>query len=223
MRILGCSLFLISSLLIGSIIDKQEIMAIEFNFGGPNGFSFNTDNLYPSGEPGPKGDKGDTGAQGEKGDKGDTGAQGEKGDKGDTGAQGEKGDKGDTGAQGEKGDKGDTGAQGEKGDKGDTGAQGPAGTPAENNNLSVRTVEGNVAQNGVCSSPPCNETDKSVASCEDDEVLTGGGFKHTGNANYYMEYSKPNGNSWEAKGQPLGGDPSYTQAIAQCQKLVPSS
>ena len=37
---------------------------------------------------GPKGDKGDTGAQGPKGDKGDTGTQGPKGDKGDTGAQG---------------------------------------------------------------------------------------------------------------------------------------
>ena len=89
--------------------------------------------------PGPKGDKGDTGAQGPKGDKGDTGAagpQGPKGDKGDTGAtgaQGPKGDKGDTGAtgaQGPKGDKGDTGAtgaQGSKGDKGDTGATGPQG------------------------------------------------------------------------------------------------
>ena len=58
---------------------------------------------------GPKGEKGDTGAQGtqgEKGEKGDTGAQG---------AQGEKGEKGETGAQGEKG---------EKGEKGDTGEQG---------------------------------------------------------------------------------------------------
>ena len=36
--------------------------------------------MYPSGEPGPKGDKGDTGAQGptgEKGDKGDTGPPGQ--------------------------------------------------------------------------------------------------------------------------------------------------
>lgn len=88
------------------------------------------------GEQGPKGDKGDTGAQGSqgpKGDKGDTGAQGsqglkgDKGDKGDTGAQGlqglkgDKGDKGDTGAQGPQGPKGD------KGDKGDVGATGPAG------------------------------------------------------------------------------------------------
>ena len=58
---------------------------------------------------GPKGDKGDTGAQG---------IQGEKGEKGDTGAQGIQGEKG------EKGDTGATGAQGAKGDKGDTGAAG---------------------------------------------------------------------------------------------------
>lgn len=37
------------------------------------------------GEPGAKGEKGDTGAKGEKGEKGDPGAQGEKGEKGDPG------------------------------------------------------------------------------------------------------------------------------------------
>ncbi len=68
-----------------------------------------------SGNPGPKGDKGDTGATGLKGDKGDTGATGLKGDKGDTGATGLKGDKGDTGATGQKGDKGDAGPQGPSG------------------------------------------------------------------------------------------------------------
>ena len=36
-------------------------------------------------EPGPKGDKGDTGAKGAKGDKGDPGTPGAKGDKGDPG------------------------------------------------------------------------------------------------------------------------------------------
>ena len=97
---------------------------------------------------GPKGDKGDPGAQGvpgPKGDKGDPGAQGvpgPKGDKGDPGAQGAqgvpgpKGDKGDPGAKGAqgvpgpKGDKGDPGVQGvpgPKGDKGDPGAQGTKG------------------------------------------------------------------------------------------------
>ena len=36
-------------------------------------------------EPGPKGDKGDTGAKGAKGDKGDPGTPGAKGDKGEPG------------------------------------------------------------------------------------------------------------------------------------------
>ena len=36
-------------------------------------------------EPGPKGDKGDTGAKGAKGDKGEPGAAGAKGDKGEPG------------------------------------------------------------------------------------------------------------------------------------------
>jgi Collagen triple helix repeat (20 copies) len=49
------------------------------------------------GEPGPKGDKGDTGNTGAKGDKGDTGNTGAKGDKGDTGDTGPKGDKGPAG------------------------------------------------------------------------------------------------------------------------------
>ena len=79
---------------------------------------------------GPKGDKGDTGAQGPigpKGDKGDTGPQGPVGLKGDaftyddfTPEQLEslKGPKGDTGPQGPKGDTGLQGPQGEKGDSG---------------------------------------------------------------------------------------------------------
>lgn len=135
------------------------------------------------------------------------------------------GPQGDPGLKGEKGEKGDTGTQGSKGDNGDTGAtgpQGPSGTPVENNDLSIRTVEGNVAQNGACVDG-CASTAKSIAFCNEDEVSTGGGFVHTGNAYYAMDYSRPNGNSWEAKGLPLGGDPSYTQAYAQCQKLIPVS
>jgi hypothetical protein len=76
-----------------------------------------------------------------------------------------------------------------------------------------------VVQNGASG----GEHRKSVASCDSDEVLTGGGFKHTGNANYIMDFSRPNGNSWEAQGSPMSQDPSYTQAYAQCQKLTSSS
>ena len=97
---------------------------------------------------GPKGPKGDTGAQGPQGEKGDIGPQGPKGEKGDTGSQGPKGDaftfedftteqlaslkgpkgdKGDIGSQGPQGPKGDTGPAGPQGEKGDTGPQGPQG------------------------------------------------------------------------------------------------
>lgn len=84
---------------------------------------------------GPKGEKGDTGAQGPQGvagPKGETGPQGPKGDTGPQGIQGIKGDKGD------KGDAGAQGSKGDKGDKGDTGASVdtvnvstlPSGSPA---------------------------------------------------------------------------------------------
>jgi hypothetical protein len=186
--ILAFTSLLLFSLFACNTVSSKDVFALSINFGGPNGFNFETDGSS-------------TGPQGEKGDKGDTGAQG---------LQGEKGDKGDTGAQG---------LQGEKGDKGDTGKQGEPGTPAVNNDLSIRTVEGNVARDGTCINQ-CSDTEKSVASCNSDEVLTGGGFHKSGNA--WTTDSKPVGNSWEAKGNPQSSqNPSTTQAYAQCQKLVP--
>jgi hypothetical protein len=149
------------------------------------------------------------GPQGEQGPKGDTGPQGPQGE------QGPKGDTGPQGPQGEQGPKGDTGPQGPQGELG------PPGMPAVNNDLSIRTVEGNIARNGACVDG-CASTEKSIATCNDDEVLTGGGSGHSG-GEFRLDYSKPNGNSWEAKGSPFSQDPSYTQAYAQCQKLVPES
>ena len=89
---------------------------------------------------GPKGEKGDTGAQGEQGiqgEKGDTGAQGEQGiqgEKGEQGAQGDQGIQGEKGEQGIQGEKGEQGAQGEQGiqgEKGEQGAQGEQGIQGE--------------------------------------------------------------------------------------------
>ena len=68
--------------------------------------------------------------------------KGPKGDKGDTGAQGPKGDKGDTGAQGSKGDKGDTGAQGPAGKDGKDGKDGGVGTVTDDgSNITVTNTE----------------------------------------------------------------------------------
>ena len=124
---------------------------------------------------GPKGDKGDTGAQGPKGDKGDTGAtgaqgpqgekgetgdrgpqgipgeQGPQGDKGETGATGAQGPKGDTGAQGPQGEKGatgDTGAQGPRGEKGDTGSQGPKGDKGDTGATGPQGPQGEKGNDG---------------------------------------------------------------------------
>mgnify|MGYP000908727433 CR=1 FL=1 len=94
------------------------------------------------GPQGPKGEKGEPGAQGLRGEKGDTGPQGPRGETGAIGPQGPKGKdgevtfesltdeqiaslRGEPGAKGEKGEKGDPGAKGEKGEKGDPGRDAP--------------------------------------------------------------------------------------------------
>ena len=79
--------------------------------------------------------------------------------------------------------------------------------------LSIRTVKGNFAFDG--------SIDISIASCESDEVLTGGGFEHFG-GDYLLQYSKPVGNSWQAKSVPFSQNSLGIQAYAQCQKLVSS-
>jgi hypothetical protein len=60
---------------------------------------------------------------------------------------------------------GPQGPQGEKGEKDDTGASAPT------RDLSIRPVKGNVAENGF---------EKSIASCDSDEILTGRGYEQTG-------------------------------------------
>ena len=131
--------------------------------------------------------------------------QGPKGDKGDTGPKGPPGPQGERGEHGPKGEKGDPGQQGEKGDKGDTREYAPT------RDLSIRTVKEDFVYN--------DSVHSSIASCDSDEILTGDGSEHKG-GDFRLAYSKPVGNSWEAKSFPLSQDPSYTQAYAQCQKLV---
>ncbi|HSA75757.1 MAG TPA: collagen-like protein [Candidatus Nitrosocosmicus sp.] len=106
--------------------------------------------------------------------------------------------------------------RGQPGSQGSQGEQGPAGTPTQEKVLTIRTVKGNTVRSGVCSSPLCSEPDKSVASCPDDEVLTGGGSEHSG-GDFRLDFSRPNGDSWEARGSQMSQDPSFTQAYAQCQ------
>jgi hypothetical protein len=124
--------------------------------------------------------------------------------------------------KGPKGDTGATGPQGEKGDKGDTGATGPEGPAGPDKYLSMRTVKGNIAHDDVCVDfcSPTSTNEKSVASCNSDEILTGGGVEKEGGL---IVFSKPVDNSWEAKGTRNTGTISTTQAYAQCQKLIPTT
>lgn len=80
------------------------------------------------GPPGPRGAKGDRGAQGPVGQ---TGPKGDKGDKGAAGLVGPKGERGAPGPSGAVGPKGTAGARGFPGAKGSRGAGGRPGTPGE--------------------------------------------------------------------------------------------
>ena len=173
--------------------------------------------------PGEQGPAGPQGPQGEQGPKGPIGATGATGPQGIQGEKGDTGSAGPMGSQGPQGPQGPIGPIGPQGPKGETGATGPQeerglqGDSAPLQHLTMRTVEGDIVRNGFSA----GVQSKSVASCDFDEVLTGGGFAHTGNANYIMDFSRPTGNSWEAQGSPMSSDSSFTQAYAQCQKLEP--
>lgn len=107
--------------------DPKKETALTWNTQGPKGDKGDTG---AQGVPGPQGVKGDTGAQGAQGAQGIPGPQGDKGETGAQGAQGSPGDtgeKGDTGAQGVQGVQGPPGEKGDKGDKGDQGEQGLQG------------------------------------------------------------------------------------------------
>ena len=84
-----------------------------------------------------KGDPGDRGERGETGPKGERGERGETGPKGERGERGEPGPKGDRGETGPKGERGETGERGPKGDKGE-----PGGLDAEATALVQRLASG---------------------------------------------------------------------------------
>uniref|UniRef100_A0A673LZG9 Scavenger receptor class A member 3-like n=1 Tax=Sinocyclocheilus rhinocerous TaxID=307959 RepID=A0A673LZG9_9TELE len=107
-----------------------------------------------SGPPGPKGNRGESGAKGPvgvTGPKGDWGLAGNRGPqglkgamgiKGDQGVQGPSGMKGGPGLKGEKGSLGPPGPRGEKGQKGDMGAPGKDGIPGPKGPAGIRGQAG---------------------------------------------------------------------------------
>ncbi|CAL1580349.1 unnamed protein product [Knipowitschia caucasica] len=115
---------------------------------GPRGAKGDRGAQGPVGQTGPKGDKGDkgplglVGPKGERGAPGPTGGVGPKGSAGFPGLTGVKGSRGAGGRPGASGEKGDPGPQGQPGRDGLTGLQGPPGEPG------VRGAPGPAGQDG---------------------------------------------------------------------------
>jgi hypothetical protein len=99
----------------------------------------------------------------------------------------------------------------DKGDKGDTGEQGPQGEQGEPGRTQVfnaRQVEGNIV--------PAGSGFESVASCDSDEEIVGGGFRIY-DAQATVIKNRAEGNSWVASGSTTSSsNPANIQAFAEC-------
>jgi hypothetical protein len=129
---------------------------------------------------------------------------------GPPGPPGPKGDIGPQGPQGVQGPPGPQGLTGPQGPKGDTGAQGPVGSP-RNAIVIERSAPGPTRIGSF------NPTDISTASCNSDEIVTGGGYERDQGANIVKESAS--GNSWVVTATASGTG--LFQAFAECLKLVP--
>uniref|UniRef100_A0A8C6TFK3 Collectin-12 n=1 Tax=Neogobius melanostomus TaxID=47308 RepID=A0A8C6TFK3_9GOBI len=115
---------------------------------GPRGAKGDRGAQGPFGLSGPKGDKGYKGTaglvgpKGERGPPGPSGAVGPKGNAGFRGLAGPKGSRGAGGRPGPPGEKGDLGSQGQPGRDGLTGLQGPPGEPGERGATGPAGLEG---------------------------------------------------------------------------------
>jgi hypothetical protein len=139
------------------------------------------------------------------------GLQGPPGPPGPPGPQGLTGLKGDTGASGPQGPPGPQGPQGIQG------IQGPAGPDKE---LQVRSVVGNSV------TIPSGQTRTATASCDSDEVVTGGGIRvvdgiNTVNPTHVFQGIHGSPNTFELTYTNIGGGEATIQVFAECAKLVP--
>lgn len=143
-------------------------------------------------------------------EQGPPGPQGPKGDTGDTGAEGPQG------LTGPKGDTGDTGAEGPQGVQG---PQGEQGSPGPDKELQVRSVAGNTVN------IPSGQTRTAAATCNPDEVVTGGGMRvvdgiNTVNPTHTFQGIHGSPNIFELTYTNIGGGEASIQVFAECAKLV---
>ena len=156
--------------------------------------------------------------QGPPGRNGTQGPQGEQGPPGPQGEQGPIGPPGPPGPQGEQGPPGKNGTQGPPGSPGSQGEQGPIGPPgkaAPTMNLTVRLEEGDIV--------PLSGMAQSIATCDSDELVTGGGFAITNGPGMVLS-SSPEQNSWLIVAtNPFNVGNSSLQSFAECAELVATS
>src|SRR5918996_2952171 len=144
---------------------------------------------------------------------GPPGRNGTQGPPGPPGPQGPPGEPGPSGQNGTQGPIGPPGEQGPPGPPGPPGPQGPPGTSAPAMNLTIRNVQGQIA--------PIIQIGQSVATCNQGEIVTGGGFSIAGGPGIILS-STSQGNSWIAVAfNPFGFGNSSVQAFAECAMTNP--
>ena len=114
---------------------------------------------------------GPSGPQGPAGPTGPEGPQGKVGSKGPKGSQGVRGPEGPQGPRGPQGPTGATGATGPTGPQGLRGARGLQGDPG---------MVGGYVRSSILLTIPAGADGSVFASCDDDDLATGGGFSTSG-------------------------------------------
>jgi hypothetical protein len=129
------------------------------------------------------------------------------------GPPGQNGTQGPIGPPGPPGEQGPIGPPGEQGPIGPPGEQGPIGPPgaaAPTMNLAVRNVPGQIVA--------LNEVAQSIATCNSDELVIGGGFSIANGPGMVLS-SVPIANSWVVfAANPFAIGNSSLQAFAECAK-----
>jgi Collagen triple helix repeat (20 copies) len=125
--------------------------------------------------------------------------------------QGPPGKNGTQGPPGPMGPPGPVGPAGSQGEQGPAGERGPPGPAAQAMNFTVRNVPGQlVSLDGIA---------QSVATCNSDELVTGGGFSITNGPGIVLS-STPQGDSWiVSAANPFTFGNSSVQAFAECAKI----
>ncbi|WP_417913632.1 hypothetical protein [Candidatus Electronema sp. JM] len=151
----------------------------------------------PTGDPGIVGPTGPQGPPGPSGMVGPPGPQGIQGIAGPPGIQGPKGDPGVAGPPGQSGIAGPVGPPGPQGIQGPQGAAGPPGIQGPKGDIGLAGSCGSSRIVQVNGGPP---TYTSVATCNSDEILVGGGGRCEisigGAFEGVLHESYPSGSSW---------------------------